>query len=699
MSQSSVMSADFLVEIGTEELPPKALLSLSQSFTDEICAGFTGAKLGFGEVTAFAAPRRLAVLIKGLEAQAPDEHQINWGAPAKVAFDADGNPTRAAEAFAHKNGVAVEELKILVENDGQQDKLCVRKTLPGASAEAVIGDIINAALTALPIPKRMRWGARREEFVRPLHWAVVLYGNQVVPCQVLGIAAGNRSRGHRFHCNQEIVISAPGDYQQAMRNAHVIADFAERRELIRQGVVNAAAQAGGLAVIGDALLDEVTALNEWPVPLVGQFEKRFLEVPSEALISSMAEHQKYFHAVDSEGKLLPMFITVANIDSKDPAQVIDGNERVIRPRLSDAAFFYQTDLKTSLAERRERLRSIVFQQQLGTLFDKTKRVAALADYLSPVCGADPALARRAAELSKSDLVSEMVGEFDDLQGIMGRYYALHDGEADDVASAMFEQYLPRFAGDAVPSTSVGAALALADRLDTLVGIFGIGQPPSGSKDPFALRRASLGVLRVCIERGLELDLADAIAVAAGGHATENRSDETNMQALTYIIERLKSWYRDEGISAEVFASVAALSINNPVDFDRRVRAVQQFTQLAEAESLAAANKRVANILSKQAAEAGDLLFDESRLLDDAEKLLYTKISELESGVADAVAAQDFGAALLKLSGLRETVDNFFDQVMVMAEDQALRNNRLALLQRLRNLFLQIADISHLSPGK
>ncbi|MEH6617720.1 MAG: glycine--tRNA ligase subunit beta, partial [Porticoccus sp.] len=560
------MSADFLVEIGTEELPPKALLTLSNAFRDEILSRLKAEQLVFGEVQTFAAPRRLAVMIKALDEQTPTKEVVAWGPPIKVALDADGNPTRAAEAFAKKNGISLDELANKVENDGKQDKLCHRATEPGRATTDLVGPIVEAALAGLPIPKRMRWGANREEFVRPVHWIVMLLGSHVVNTQVMGLTAGNTSRGHRFHSNGEIVIQSPTSYQDDLRSAYVITDFSERRELIRQGVIAAAEKSGGIAVISDALLNEVTALNEWPVPLLGSFEERFLAVPAEALVSSMAEHQKYFHVVDSNSQLLPMFITVANIESKDPAQVINGNERVIRPRLADAAFFYETDQKTTLEARRESLKNIVFQAKLGSIFDKTERVANLAELLAPMTGAEPSLARRAAELSKSDLVSEMVGEFDDLQGTMGRYYATNDGEHAEVAEALFEQYLPRFAGDSIPTTPTGATLALADRLDTLVGIFAIGQPPTGSKDPFALRRASLGVLRIIVERGIDLDLQEVLSDATAQHTgLDLKSDaieNTVKQVLTYMIERFRAWYEDENIPTEVFQAVAARQLSN-----------------------------------------------------------------------------------------------------------------------------------------
>ena len=697
------MSTDFLVEIGTEELPPKALLTLSNAFRDEILSQLNTEQLVFGEVQTFATPRRLAVVIKGLDEQTPAKEIVAWGPPIKVAFDTDGNPTRAADAFAKKNGISIDKLVDKIENDGKQDKLCHRATKEGRRTEELIGPIVNAALAALPIPKKMRWGANREEFVRPVHWIVMLLGNKVVNAQVMGLTAGNTSLGHRFHSKGAIVIPSPTSYQETLRSAYVITDFSERRELIRQGVTEAAEKVGGTAVISNALLNEVTALNEWPVPLLGHFEERFLAVPAEALISSMAEHQKYFHVVDNNGQLLPMFITVANIESKDPSQVISGNERVIRPRLADAAFFYETDQKTTLETRRESLKNIVFQAQLGSVFDKTERVAKLAEILAPMTGADAGLSRRAAELSKSDLVSEMVGEFDDLQGTMGRYYAINDGEHAEVAEALFEQYLPRFAGDSIPSTTTGATLALADRLDTLVGIFGIGQPPTGSRDPFALRRASLGVLRIIVERGINLDLHEVLTAAASQHAgLDTKADaieRVSKQVLTYMIDRFRAWYEDENIPTAVFQAVAARKLSNPLDIHQRVQAVHAFNQLPEASALAAANKRVSNILAKQEGKTIPSEVDNTLLTDNAEKALALSLAELASEVKPLQQDRDYTDVLKQLAKLRQPVDQFFDDVMVMVDDEDLRNNRLALLQQLRNLFLEVADISLLVPAK
>ena len=697
------MSADFLIELGTEELPPKALKSLSKAFTDGVVSGLREQGLNFGTTEAFAAPRRLAIVIKGLETQTPDQDLVIWGPPTKVAFADDGTASRAAEAFASKNGVTVDQLSALIENDGQQDKLCIRRTENGIETKALLGSIINESLAKLPIPKRMRWGYKREEFVRPAQWAVLLFNNEVLNDSILGIAASNTSRGHRFHANHEIVIESPSSYQQQMRDAYVIADFNERKDIVSQGVAKLAEDINGTAVVEDDLLDEVTALNEWPVPLMGKFDPHFLSIPAQALISSMKEHQKYFHVLDANKQLLPAFITVANIESTDPAQVVDGNERVIRPRLADAAFFYENDQKTSLESRRDSLKNIVFQADLGSVFDKTERVAAIAEYLANEMGAQPKLARRAAELSKSDLVTDMVGEFDDLQGEMGRDYALNDNENPEVAEALFEQYLPRFSGDIVPNTDTGAALALADRLDSLIGIFSIGQQPSGSRDPFALRRASLGVLRIMLERNIDLNLVDVLSYCNAqldiGKRAKLSGIELEKQVLTYTLERFKSWYKEKGLPAEVFLSVAALKLGNPLDIDARVSAVHRFTLLPEASSLAAANKRVSNILTKQLANSDLVPLNPSLLQEEAEKQLSDSLNSLEALIAPLLANRDYYAVLEKLAELKQPVDQFFEDVMVMAEDIELRQNRLALLDKLHKLFINVADISLLVPAK
>ena len=547
----------------------------------------------------------------------------------------------------------------------------------------------------------MRWGASRNEFVRPVHWLVILFGGDTVDAEVMGLRADRQTRGHRFHYNQTLVLDAAADYVEKLRSpAYVQVDMDERRDLIKQQVEAEAAKLGGTAVIENDLLDEVTALVEWPVALTGRFEERFLEVPAEALIYSMSEHQKYFHVVDGDGKLLPNFITVANIESQDPTQVIDGNERVIRPRLADAAFFFETDKKKTLADQRERLKTIVFQAKLGTIFEKTERVAALAAAIAQQLGADQAgveKAQRAAELSKSDLVTDMVGEFDKMQGVAGYYYALNDGEAEDVAVALQEQYLPKFAGDKLPTTETGTILALADRLDTLVGIFGIGQQPSGSKDPFALRRASVSVLRLLVEKELNLDLRQLLELAQSQHKPLPAADGLVEQVFGYMVERFRAWYEDAKIPAEVFQAVSAKNLSTPLDIDNRVQAVHRFSQLPEAQALAAANKRVSNILAKQGDVNADL--DQALLQESAEQALAEQVAAQADKVAPLFAEGRYTEALESLAGLRESVDTFFDSVMVMADDQALRNNRLALLSQLRGLFLEVADISLLAPAK
>ncbi|WP_111642208.1 glycine--tRNA ligase subunit beta [Marinimicrobium alkaliphilum] len=690
------MSADFLVELGTEELPPTALKTLIGAFQEGVIAGLQQQGLEFGEVRPYATPRRLALLVSDLDEQTPVTEQQVWGPPAKIAFDAEGKPTKAATAFAAKNGLSVDQLETA--NDGKADKLVAQQTTGGQPTCELLGPIVADALAKLPIPKRMRWGAKRTEFVRPAHWLVMLLGDEIVDAEVLGLKANRVSRGHRFQCQHEIVIDTPADYARTLKDSGcVMADLAERRGIIQQQVEAEAEKVKGIAVIDPDLLDEVTALVEWPQALLGNFEKRFLAVPAEALIASMKEHQKYFHVVDAGGGLLPHFITVANIISTDPTQVIDGNERVIRPRLSDAAFFFEADKKHSLASLRDKLKPIVFQAQLGSIYDKTERIAALAVHMAKQLEADTELAQRAGELCKSDLVTLMVGEFDKMQGIAGYYYAHNDGERDEVARAMSEQYLPRFAGDALPETPTGTIIALADRLDTISGIFGIGQQPTGSKDPFALRRASVGVLRLLVEKQLDLDLRELLNQAMDQHTGISAGDERVEQVLTYMLERFRAWYEDAEIPTEVFRAVAAKNLSVPLDIDQRVRAVFQFSQLPQAQALAAANKRVSNILSKSGEPKAAL--DSGLLKEPAEQTLARALAEKAESVAPLFSAREYTQVLASLADLQEPVDSFFDNVMVMADDPALQANRLALLQQLRDLFLQVADISQLAPAK
>ncbi|TVV44619.1 glycine--tRNA ligase subunit beta [Thalassolituus sp. C2-1] len=682
------MSAqDFLVELGTEELPPKALKNLSAAFTSGIEQGLKDAGLNFGAVVSFAAPRRLAVRIEALEAQQADQEEILYGPPANIAFDADGKPTKAAEGFAARAGATAADLQT-----GENGKLMIQRTIKGKNTVELLPAIVQNSLDKLPIPKRMRWGASRVEFVRPVQWLVMLFGSEVVNGEVLGLKAGNTSRGHRFHAPGEITIANPAEYQDKLRAAYVMADFAERAALINEQVAAKGKELGGEAVIDADLLDEVTALNEWPVALAGSFDEDFLRVPPEALVSSMKEHQKYFHVM-KDGKLMPNFITIANIESKDPAQVISGNEKVIRPRLSDAAFFWDTDRKQKLESRFAKLENVVWVNGLGSIADKARRIGKLASRIAAVTGADSALVERAAQLCKNDLVSSMVYEFTDLQGLAGKYYAEHDGEHADVAAAMVEQYMPAFAGDALPASQTGTLIALADRLDSLVGLFGIGQIPTGSKDPFALRRASLGVLRLLVEKEINIDLSDLIDWAIGSDWATAPKAETKATLTEYLLDRFSAWYADEGIPAGVFQSVRALGITNALDINRRVQAVHAFNKLDAAEALAAANKRVSNILAKNGGDKVEAKVDSSLLAQAEEKTLAEQVAAKQQAVEPLMAQGDYSAALTELAGLRVAVDAFFDNVMVMADDEAVKNNRLALLKQLQGLFIGIADIS------
>jgi glycyl-tRNA synthetase beta chain len=690
------MSADkhnFLVELGTEELPPKSLLTLSTEFHKLLEASLKNLGVEFGSVSPFASPRRLAILIKGLPATTPIKSVAVWGPPANIAFGADGKPTKAAEAFAAKNGVAVTDL--LTASDGKVEKLKCETKTGGDALTKLLPGLVDNALAQLPIAKRMRWGAKRDEFVRPVKWLVMLFDEQIIPCTILGVAAGNQTRGHRFHCDRMLTITSPTGYKNLLlEEGKVIADFAERRETVRSQVIAAGEKIGGTAVIDDDLLDEVTALVEWPVALAGRFEERFLAVPAEALISSMKEHQKYFHAVDKNGALLPHFITVANIESTDPAQVIAGNEKVIRPRLSDAAFFFETDKKKTLDEHREKLKTVVFQAQLGTVFDKTERVGKLAGSIARKLGTNETWAERAGRLSKADLATAMVYEFADMQGIAGFYYGQKDGEDEEVYWALKEQYLPKFAGDELPTTTTGAAVALADRLDTLSGIFGLGQVPTGSKDPFGLRRASVAVLRILVEKQYNLDLRELLQEAASRHPSLTNRKDSVEQALSYMLERFRAWYEEKNIPGVVYQAVAAKGVTNPLDIDNRVQAVAAFYQLPEAGALAAANKRVSNILAKQ--PVSDTKVKEALLQEPAEQELARQVAAMRQQVEPLFANHQYKEALAALAGLRAAVDPFFDEVMVMAEDPKLRANRLALLADLRELFWEVADISQLA---
>ncbi|WP_194788622.1 glycine--tRNA ligase subunit beta [Pseudomonas sp. UFMG81] len=680
------MSAqDFLVELGTEELPPKALASLGDAFLAGIEKGLQAAGLNYTAKQVYAAPRRLAVLIRQLDVQQPDRSINIDGPPMQAAFK-DGEPTQAALGFAKKCGVELSDI------DQSGAKLRFSQHIPGKATASLLPTIIEDSLNDLPIPKRMRWGASREEFVRPTQWLVMLLGDQVVDCTILAQKAGRESRGHRFHHPENVVITTPANYVEDLRKAYVLADFAERRELISKRTAELAMQQEGSAIVPPALLDEVTALVEWPVPLVCSFEERFLEVPQEALITTMQDNQKYFCLLDSEGKLLPRFITVANVESRDPKQIVQGNEKVVRPRLTDAEFFFKQDKKQPLESFNERLKNVVFQAQLGTVFEKAERVSKLAAFIAPYLGGSAANAGRAGLLSKCDLASEMVGEFPEMQGIAGYYYALNDGEPEDVALALNEQYMPRGAGAELPQTLTGAAVAIADKLDTLVGIFGIGMLPTGSKDPYALRRAALGVLRILIDKQLDLDLTVAVEFAVKQFGAKVKAAGLSEQVLEFIFDRLRARYEDEGIDVATYLSVRALKPGSALDFDQRVQAVQAFRKLPEAAALAAANKRVSNLLSKAEGAIAEQV--EPKYFDNANEFsLYSAIQQADQAVQPMAAARQYNEALARLAALRDPVDAFFEAVLVNAEDAKVRANRYALLSRLRGLFLGVADIS------
>jgi len=682
---------NLLVEIGTEELPPKALWRLAEAFRDGLVAGFATAGLEHAEVTPYATPRRLAVHVSALATAQPDRVNERRGPALSAAFDASGAPTRAALGFARSCAMEVAALEQLQTDKGTW--LVARTRVTGRSTAELLPGLVDTALANLPIPKRMRWGSRDEEFVRPVHWVVLLLGDEIVDGPILGLATGRETRGHRFHGPARLLLADADAYLATLRDSgHVIADFSARRELIREQVETLAVDLGVQACIDDALLDEVTALVEWPVALSGTFDPRFLAVPSEALVSTMQGNQKYFPVVAADGKLQPHFIAVSNIESRRPETVRRGNERVIRPRFADAEFFWNQDRKQALTDLETKLSSVVFQEKLGSLRDRSERIARLAESLSG--DDDRATAQLAGRLCKCDLLTDMVGEFPELQGTMGRYYALHDGHPEAVAIAIEEHYRPRFAGDQLPASPAGRAVAVADKLDTLVGIFGIGQRPTGDRDPFALRRAALGVLRILIEGGLDLDLVTALEQACRGYAGRLSETDTAGQVYQFLLDRLRGYYADAGIAPDLFDSVAILRPARPRDFDQRLRAVSAFLELPEAASLAAANKRIRNIL-RQADPAPDGSVDASLLIEPAERDLHQALVEHRAAIEPDLANGDYTASLTTLAGLRGAVDRFFDDVMVMAEERSLRDNRLALLNQLSDLFLQVADLSRL----
>lgn len=687
---------DFLVEIGTEELPPKTLKTLSDAFASQCGAQLASSNIAYDSIVAYAAPRRLALWVKGLAPSQPDEAFERKGPAAKAAYDSEGNPTRAALGFAGSCGVAFDALETIDTPKGAW--LVYRGVKTGSATVDLLPTMVQTALDNLPIAKRMRWSSNRFEFVRPLQWLVMLADDTVLPCTIMGVASGNQTRGHRFHSSGTLTITQPAAYEKTLHEqGHVIASFEKRRDVIRAEAQRVADEKGLTVVIPDGLLDEVTGLNEWPVALLAQFEARFLEVPAEALVSSMEDHQKYFHTTNVTGDMQPYFVFIANIESKDPSAVIAGNEKVIRPRLADAAFFWDNDKSQPLADRVVRLDNVMFQKELGTTGDKRRRLELTAAAIATKIGGNPEWAARAAMLAKADLVTDMVGEFPELQGIAGSYYALHDGELSEVAQGIREHYLPAGAGDPLPESRTGMAVAMADRLDNLTGLFGIGQPPTGTRDPFALRRAALGLLRILVEKRIDLDIGELLDIALAQHAFDVTTTATTRQQVTeYLLDRFGAWYADDGIAAEVIQSVRFNQITKPMDFDLRVKAVHAFSQLAEAGALAAANKRVGNLLGKVSLADLPHAVDPALLSEPAEIQLSQDLADCLTRTAPLVAQHAYTDCLSTLATLRTSVDSFFDDVMVMADDPAVRNNRLALLKQLRDAFLQVADISHLS---
>ncbi|ENM5927280.1 glycine--tRNA ligase subunit beta [Vibrio mimicus] len=684
------MAKEFLIELGTEELPPKQLRTLAEAFAANFAAELATADIAHEGVTWFATPRRLALKVANLAESQPDRVVEKRGPAVNVAFDADGKPTKAAEGWARGNGITVEQAERLVTDKGEW--LLFKEQVQGQQTASVVVDMAAKALANLPIAKPMRWGDKETQFIRPVKTLTILFGSELIQGEILGVASARTIRGHRFMGEAEFIIESAEQYPAILEErGKVIADYATRKAMIIEGSQQAAKQLGGIADLEDALVEEVTSLVEWPVVMTAKFEEKFLKVPAEALVYTMKGDQKYFPVYDANKKLLPNFIFVSNIESKEPRHIVEGNEKVVRPRLADAEFFFNTDRKRPLVDRLSLLENAIFQQQLGTIKDKTDRITELAGYIAEQIGADVEKSKRAGLLAKCDLMTSMVFEFTDTQGVMGMHYARHDGEAEEVAVALNEQYMPRFAGDELPSRGVSAAVAMADKLDTIVGIFGIGQAPKGS-DPFALRRASLGVLRILVEYGYQLDLVDLIAKAKSLFGDRLTNANVEQEVIEFMLGRFPTWYQDAGFSIDIIQAVLARNPTKPADFDQRVKAVSHFRALEEAEALAAANKRVGNILAKYDGELGEEI-DLALLQEDAEKALAEAVEIMAEALEPAFATGNYQEALSKLAGLRAPVDAFFDNVMVMADDEALKKNRLTLLNKLRNLFLQIADIS------
>ncbi len=679
-----------LIELGTEELPPKSLQKLATSFYDQINSQLEKANLSFSSIQWFASPRRLAVLVKDLQASQSDKVVEKRGPSVSVAFDENGVASKAAEGWARSNGITVEQADRLKTDKGEW--LLHKASEQGQHISALLPEMVNFALSKLPIPKPMRWGAERVQFIRPVHTLTMMFGDQVIDGESLGVAASNQLQGHRFHTQGLVTLTHADKYIDTLRTAYVVADYAERQATITEGINKAAASLDAVALLDDDLLEEVTSLVEWPVILIGSFDDAFLDVPAEPLIYSMKDHQKYFPVQDKSGKLLNKFIFVTNIESKDPQQVIFGNEKVIRPRLADAEFFFKTDKKKSLESRLISLDSVLFQKQLGTLKDKSERIADLSGFIASQIDENHADAYRAGLLSKTDLMTDMVLEFPQVQGTMGKYYALHDGESQTIAQALEDQYRPRFAGDSLPEANIGCAVAIADKVDTLVGIFGIGQAPKGDKDPFALRRAAIGLIRIIIEKQLNLDIADLVQHSKTLFADKLTNENVSSDVIDFIMGRFRAYYEEQSISIDVIQAVLVNSPTSPLDFEKRIKAVSHFKSLTESATLAAANKRVGNILAKFEGSLYDS-FNNELATEAAEIKLAKAFSGVSEQVAVFVKDTEYQQALSALASIKTEIDEFFESVMVMADDEAIKVNRLTLLNEIRNRFLAIADIS------
>ncbi|MGK0372513.1 MAG: glycyl-tRNA synthetase beta chain [Glaciecola sp.] len=684
---------NLLIEIGTEELPPKSLAKLALAFKDNIQTGFADNDLTFSQVNWYASPRRLAVMVEGLSEFQADKDVEKRGPAVSAAFDQNGEVTKAAQGWARSNGIEVGQAERLKTDKGEW--LLYKAQVKGQAVSQLLATLVEKALKALPIPKPMRWGTKTTQFIRPIHTVTMLYGADLIQGKVLDVSSARLINGHRFHCDAPFELDCADNYLSQLKQHYVIADHSHRKSIVLEQIQALAKQEHAIADINEELLEEVTSLVEWPVALVANFEESFLAVPKEALIYTMKDDQKYFPLLDENGQLKSRFIFITNIESKDPNTIISGNEKVIRPRLADAEFFFNTDKKQTLESRLESLKSILFQKQLGTVYEKSQRIASMAKTIAELLGTDPQIAHRAGLLCKTDLMTNMVTEFPDVQGVMGMHYARLDGESELVALAQNEQYMPRFAGDKLPASDVSICVALADKIDTLVGIFGIGQTPKGDKDPFALRRASIGVLRIIVDKSLPLDLVDLVDASIATFGDKVKAENLQTKVVDFILARFKAWYAEQGIATGVVQAVAVNRPTRPADFAARVKAVKSFNTLDSADALAAANKRVANILAKNVFE-DELSFDKGLLQEPAEIALASSLESVEARIQPMLSESDYTSALVVLAELRQPIDEFFENVMVMADNESVKRNRLTLLSRLRSLFLCCADISVLN---